>query len=165
MVVETVVLCPDLVLPTAYDRVDFAAELLDRGVGVRSPDIPPADPFDDARMQAAHWVAHLSVALSGGLRAPVLLVLGGASGALAPALGFSQRAARRAVAGYVLIDADCPAADAVIGDWPDAPVHYLASPAASDMAVGHVRLRGWQRHDVRDLKPATLATTLQGLLT
>jgi sugar phosphate isomerase/epimerase len=165
MVVETVVLCPDLVLPTTYDRAALAAELLDRGVGVCSPGIPPTDPTDDARTQAAHWVAHLSVALSGGLRAPVLLVLAGASGALAPALGFSQRAARRAVAGYLLLDADCPAAGAVIGDWPDAPVHYLASPAASEMAVGHVRLRGWQRHDVPNLAPATLATTLQSLLT
>lgn len=165
MVVETVVLCPDLVLPTTYDRGDFAAQLLERGLRVRSPDIPPTDPLDDARMQAAHWVAHLSVALSDGLRAPVLLVLGGASGALAPALGFSQRAARRAVAGYLLIDADCPAAGAIIGDWPDAPVHYLASAAASDLAVGHARLRGWQRHDIPDRTAATLAGTLAGLLT
>ena len=165
MIVETVVLCPDLGADSGYDRAEVADSLLDAGVAARSPDVPDAEPDDDARTRVAHWVAHLSVALSAGVRGPLLLVFGGASGAVAPALGFSQRAARRAVAGYVLVDADCPSAEALVSDWPDAPVVYLASPAADPMAVGHARLRGWRLVEVPDLEPVGLATTIRSLLT
>ena len=42
------------------------------------------------------------------------------AGALAAALGFSQKASRRAVHGYVLVDAVVPPAESRGGDWPDA---------------------------------------------
>ena len=131
------------------------------GLTAVAPDVPAPDRSDDARTRAAHWVAHLAVALStAAVRGPVLLVLVGATGALAPALGLSQRAARRTVAGYALLDADCPDAGALPVDWPDAPVHYLASPAAPGPALDHARLRAWRVHEVADLDAATVAAAL-----
>jgi hypothetical protein len=53
-----------------------------------------------------------------------------------PALGFAQRASRRRVAGYVLVDADLPRPG--VQDWPDAPVTYVGGPGAEQ-----ARLRGW----------------------
>ena len=49
----------------------------------------------------AHWVAHLAIGLAtGGAVAPLLLVLDGSSGALAPALGLrAEGGSRRAVSG------------------------------------------------------------------
>ena len=126
-----------------------------------SPSLPEPEAGDDARTARAHWVAHLSIALAtSGAVAPLLLVLGGDSGGMAAALGFSQRAARRRVSGYVLVDAVVPPADDRTEDWPDAPVHYLASPAATPLEVNQARLRGWNVVDVTDLAPTTLADAL-----
>ncbi|MDA8436049.1 MAG: hypothetical protein M0Z98_08700, partial [Actinomycetales bacterium] len=75
----------------------------------------------------------------------------------APAVGFSQRAARRAVSGYVLVDAAVPPAESRGGDWPDAPVHYVASPAADPLEVNQARLRGWTVHEVPDAGAAAVA--------
>jgi hypothetical protein len=162
----TVVLCPPLPGgPAPYDAADTADALLDhRALGGRrvlSPGVPDAEPGDDARTARAHWIAHLAVALStDGAQAPVLLVLAGSSGAVAAALGFSQRASRRAVSRYVLVDAAVPPADDRSGDWPDAPVHYVASPDAEPLEVNQARLRGWDVVEVDDLEPATLADAL-----
>jgi len=87
-------------------------------------------------------------------------VAGGASGALVPALGLSQKASRRAVSGYILIDAAVPPADSRGEDWPDAPVHYVASPAAEPLEVNLARLRGWTVHDIESLDPALLAAVI-----
>ena len=120
------VLCPPLPLAlAAYDAVETADALLDNpamaGIRVFSPEVPEPEPGDDQRTRHAHWVGHLAIALAtSGVRAPLLLVLGGSSGALAPAMGFAQKAARRAVAGYVLVDAATPPAESRGGDWPDA---------------------------------------------
>ena len=84
----------------------------------------------------------------------MLLVLDRGDRRARPALGLSQRAARRPVAGYALLDADCPDAGALPVDWPDAPVHYLASPAAPGPALDHARLRAW-RCTVADLDAAS----------
>ncbi len=200
MVVETIVLCPDLAAATTYDRralreavpvaragdglapanapagtgstsaalpavTAVVGGLADGRPTITVVDLPAAQPGDDERTVRAHWVAYVSVQLSASsTRGPVLLVLGGRSGALAPALGFSQRAARRQVAGYVLVDADLPAADSEVGDWPDAPVAYVASPAATPAAIAHARLRGWRLVEVGDLTPTSLATALRSLL-
>jgi hypothetical protein len=161
--VATVVLCPPLPgAAPAYDAADTADVLLELpsldGLRVLSPyvDEPGAD--DDARTKRAHWVAHLSIALASGKAvAPVLLVVDGTAGGMAPALGFSQKAARRAVAGYVLVDADVPAADDRGVDWPDAPVVYVASPAASESDTTQARLRGWDVITVADTSPASVA--------
>jgi hypothetical protein len=90
----------------------------------------------------------------------VLLVLGGESGSMAAAMGFSQKAARRAVSGYVLVDAVVPPAESRAGDWPDAPVHYVASPAADPLEANQARLRGWAVHEVADAAPGTVAAVI-----
>jgi len=162
----TVVLCPPLPsAPEPYDTADTADALLDhRALGGRrvlSPAVPETEPGDDARTARAHWIAHLAVALStSAAQAPVMLVLAGSSGTVTAALGFSQRASRRAVSRYVLVDAAVPPADDRSGDWPDAPVHYVASPAADPLEVNQARLRGWDVVEVDDLAPTTLADAL-----
>jgi hypothetical protein len=147
--IATVVLCPPL--PggaAAYDVPDTVDALLDdarlAGVRILAPEVPVGEPGDDARTLSAHWVAHLAVALAtGGAVAPIVLVLDGRAGVLAPALGFAQKAARRAVAAYVLVDAATPPAESRGGDWPDAPVWFVATPAADELEVNQARLRGW----------------------
>lgn len=65
----------------------------------------------------------------------------GLMGRLVPRLAFARRAARQPVAGYLLIDCDLPAA---AGDWPDAPVTFMAT--APDFAT-HLKVassRGWR---------------------
>jgi hypothetical protein len=166
--VPSVVLCPPLPQTTApLDEHAVADALLGhprRRGAVISPQVPRADPDDDERTRRAHWVAHLAVALAtAAVEPPLLLVLAGDSGALAPALGFSQRAARRDVVGYVLVDAALPSLETPGVDWPDAPVTYVASPHAPEGGAAQARLRGWDVVTVDDLAPATLADTLVGL--
>ncbi|MGB3014048.1 MAG: hypothetical protein WBB41_05490, partial [Candidatus Nanopelagicales bacterium] len=50
--------------------------------------------------------------------------------------GFAQRASRRRVVGYVLVDGELPKPG--VQDWPDAPVTYLGTNE-SHLA----ELRGW----------------------
>jgi hypothetical protein len=162
----TVVLCPPVprTSPT-FDAAALADALLDHAqpgaLRVLSPFVPDAEPGDDARTINAHWVAHLAIALAtSGTVAPILLVVGGAGGGLAAALGFSQKASRRAVSGYVLVDADVPAADSPSGDWPDAPVHYVASPLADPLNVNLARLRGWAVHEIGSSEASTIAAAV-----
>lgn len=166
MIVQTVALCPDLTEPDGYDRDALAVALAAVGMAAVAPVVPSAEPADDERTRRAHWVAHLAVGLGAAqVRAPLLPVLPGRAGALAPAFGLSQRAARRSVAGYVLLDADCPASDSIVDNWPDAPIVYLASPAAPGPALAQARLRGWALVPVPDLDPNTLAAVLAALRT
>jgi hypothetical protein len=164
--IATVVLCPPLpsALP-AYDVPDTVDALLDdarlAGVRVLAPEVPAGEPADDQRTLHAHWVAHLAIALAASAAsAPLLLVLDGSAGALAPALGFAQKAARRAVAAYVLVDAATPPAESRGGDWPDAPVWFVASPAADPLEVNQARLRGWTVVEVADTTAPTVGTAL-----
>jgi hypothetical protein len=165
----TIVVCPPLPgSPASYDPADLVDALLDdpRSAGLRtmSLDVPDPESDDDPRTVRAHWVAHLAIGLAtSGAKAPVLLVLGGASGALAAAVGFSQKASRRAVSGYVLVDAVVPAADARIDDWPDAPVHFVASPASDPLEANQARLRGWSVHEVADADPATVGAVIAAI--
>lgn len=166
MTTATVVLTPPLPgAPVVVDLPDLADSLLDDvrlgGVRVLSPHVPDAAPEDDERTATAHWVAHLAIGLAtGGAVAPVLLVLAGSAGALAPALGFSQKASRRAVSGYVLVDAAVPPLESRGGDWPDAPVTYVASPDADPGEVKQARLRGWTVLEVADAWPGTVADAI-----
>lgn len=163
MTTATIVLCPPLPgSEPPFDPADVVDVLLDdprtSPLRAMSPYVPDPDPADDERTVRSHWVAHLAIGLAtGGAQAPVLLVLSGPSGAMAPAVGFSQRASRRAVSGYVLVDAAVPPAESRGGDWPDAPVHYVASPAADPLEVNQARLRGWTVHEVPDASAAVVA--------
>lgn len=169
MTTATIALCPPLPGSlAALDVADVADALLDDprlgGVRVLSPYVPEGAPDDDERTSNAHWVAHLAIGLAaGGAVAPVLLVVTGAAGALVPALGFSQKASRRAVCGYVLVDAVAPPMESRGGDWPDAPVHYVASPSAEPLEVNQARLRGWHVIDVPDASAATVARAVAGI--
>ena len=105
---------------------------------VRLEDIP--DMTDEGA-----WVARTAIAITAAvqqslLTPPLLLVLAGERARHAPQLGFAQRAARRSVHGYVLIDPVLPAPGAV-SDWPDAPVVVILSgPDAT--TERDARLRG-----------------------
>ena len=69
---------------------------------------------------------------------PLLIVTVGEYCALLPAIALAQRAARRRVVGYVLIDPDYPA---VSESWPDARVHVLGT---SESNLRTASLRGWE---------------------
>ena len=100
------------------------------------------------------WTARVALDIASAAPAsPILLVLAGQYAVHAAGLGFAQRSARRAVAGYALVD---PVLPPVGGDWPDAPVIVILSANADadtrSAALG-ARLRGWE---VLDGDPATL---------
>ena len=74
------------------------------------------------------------------LEEPATIVGIGRFGTLMPRLAFARRAARRPVVEYVLVDCDLPL---VSGDWPDAPVRYIAR---SEEFATHAKVaadRGW----------------------
>jgi hypothetical protein len=126
--------------PASIDEIPDVATIV-------LPDLP-ADLHDD-------WVPRTAVALTTALRehdgehpAPLVLVCTGPFAAFTPHLGFAQRAARRSVAGYVLINPVLPAPGAV-SDWPDAPVHVVITPDAPATVLDVERaahLRGWTVH-------------------
>lgn len=126
-------------------RRELAAELLAYGVTVFVvPDATSIDEPLDQRSATAHWVAHNAITLTAAQpEKPVLLVAQGAAGALMPAVGFSQKASRRPVSGYVVIDGALPKPGAA--DWPDAPVTYVqtTSDGATKDAAHQAQLRGW----------------------
>ncbi len=109
-------------------------------------DVPTLD-LSTEEYDDSDWIARVAIAIGqagGQLTEPVLLVLAGRHAALAPGLGFAQRAARRAIAGYVLLDPVLPTAAA--HHWPDAPVTVVITPNADDdvrSAALAARLRGW----------------------
>lgn len=99
------------------------------------------DPLpDDDTWVARTCLAITAVCTEGRATPPLLLVLEGERARHAPALGFAQRAARRSVCGYVLIDPTLPAPGS---DWPDAPVTVVLTQA-SDQTERDARLRGWE---------------------
>lgn len=91
-------------------------------------------------------------------------MLDGTAGALAPALGFAQKAARRTVAAYVLVDAATPPAESRGGDWPDAPVWFVASPGADQLEVNQARLRGWTVVEVADGDPESIGRAIAAVV-
>lgn len=123
---------------------ECAAELAAYGYKVTMVPAPRDKASGDLDL-AGMYVAHCALQLSADpVRSPILLVAHGQAGPLVAALGFAQKAARRRVVGYVLVDADLPKAG--VQDWPDAPVTYIGTREAS--LAG---LRGWDilpGHDV-----------------
>lgn len=174
-----VVLCPPLTsdtpIPAWHEVLARRLAVLDipalrpasagpaRGPGIgTSPQHGAAtsDPSTD-RMALAAWVADQAVAItSAGLGRPLVLVATGPATACLPALGFSQRASRRTVVAYVMVDGPLPPVGPATGDWPDAPVLCVqhGSAAELDEAVSAgARLRGWQ---VRHQDPVSAIVTL-----
>lgn len=165
VVVATVVLCPAVVGPEPYDRAAVAVALRASGIAALVPDLPAAPGDADPAAAGRHYVAHLALAIAAGdAVAPVLPVLPGAAGALAAGVALSQRAARRAVAGYVLVAADHPAPGGEVPDWPDAPVLFLAGPATPDAELDHARLRDWRPTRLPDLSAPQLAQALLAVI-
>lgn len=119
------------------------------------PDLP-GDTSGDLDLAGA-WVAHcaLDLATEPG-RPPVLLVAAGAAGRMMAALGFAQKASRRRVVGYVIVDGELPKAG--VQDWPDAPVTYIGAREA------HLaELRGWEVLDGNDLGGQLRAVAAQSV--
>ena len=171
MSTSSIVICPPAPgEPEGLDYEELADEFeaMADSHGVRVLTVPTVDYLaaDDIRTQRAHWVAALAVGIStAGLSAPIALVLIGAAGALAPAVGFSQRASRRAVSGYVFVDDEVPTIGGAHEDWPDAPVTYLHSPQAHELNVNQARLRGWNLVPLADAAPNTISAAIATLTT
>ncbi len=170
MTIGTVVLLPNAQLPgdaadapssnPAAQRREIAADLMAHGVNVYVvPDAPDSDE-DDFRTAIAHWVAHNAITLTAAQpEKPIMLVAFGAAGQLLAALGFSQKASRRPVASYVVIDGPIPKPG--VTDWPDAPVTYVRTDAADTPGdARQAELRGWTVEHSSDIA-ATLRTILR----
>ena len=143
----TVVLCP-LLDPSASDgpRRELAGVLAGWGIPVVIPHIQPSQGAQavDARMGIASWVADQAIAITAAqVDGPLILVSSGDANRAVPALGFSQRASRRNVVAYVLVDGPLPDPSRVGTDWPDAPVVHVTSPGAAEGPAAAARLRGW----------------------
>lgn len=116
---------------------EIAAELAAYGFHVHIVEECAADGTENELDLAGLWVAHCALQLARDEgRPPVLLVAQGAAGRMLSALGFSQRASRRRVAGYALVEAELPKPG--VQDWPDAPVTYIGTKESS-----LAELRGW----------------------
>ncbi|MBE1532006.1 hypothetical protein [Actinomadura algeriensis] len=155
---------------------DLPETLRSYGLDVIAPDV--------AEGTGSRYVARASLIIAATAPATPLVLAGhGAAGPLLPAIALAQRAAHRAVAGYLFVDAGLPrpaqghdhddagAHEHVPSppDWPDAPCAYLRTHADRSAAPGHAqavreaRLRGWPvtEHE----PPATVAQALSELLT
>lgn len=117
---------------------ELAAELVAYRYRVHLVPAMTGEPPSGGLDLAGAWVAHCALEMAGDPgRPPVLLVARGEAGRMLAALGFAQRASRRRVVGYVLVDAELP--NPGVPDWPDAPVTYIGG-SASALA----ELRGWE---------------------
>jgi hypothetical protein len=141
--------------PPRDDRRELAAELMAYGLNVfLVPGAPEPGESLDERTATAHWVAHNAITLTAEQPTkPILLVASGDAGAMMPAVGFSQKASRRPVSGYVVINGLLPKPGAA--DWPDAPVTYVrtSGDAVTVAAAREAELRGWTVETVSS--PAT----------
>ena len=159
---------------------DLPETLRSYGLDVIAPDV--------AEGAGSRYVARASLIIAATAPAtPLVLAAHGAAGPLLPAVALAQRAAHRAVGGYLFVDADLPrpaqARDHDHGDdheaphehvpsppdWPDAPCAYLRTHADRSASPGHARavrearLRGWPvtEHE----PPNAVAQSLSELLT
>jgi hypothetical protein len=143
----TVVLCPALD-PGAPDgrRRELAGVLAGWGIPVVIPHLQPPEGAEasDERLGLAAWVADQAIAITAAhVEGPLILVSSGDANRAVPALGFSQRASRRSVVAYVLVDGPLPDPSRAGRDWPDAPVVHVSSPEADGTPAEAARLRGW----------------------
>lgn len=179
LVGPAVVLCPPLTSDTpspAWHAV-LARRLAELGIPTVRPAVgrstrgpvtesdAPAGPASagrgDDRMALAAWVADQAVAITAaGLDRPLILVATGPATGGLPALGFSQRASRRTVVAYVMVDGPLPPMGPALGDWPDAPVlcvQHDGPPELGEAVTAGARLRGWP---VRQEEPVSALVAL-----
>ena len=147
----TVVLCPALD-PGAPDgqRRELAAALAGWGIPVVIPHRQSHGGEDvaDERLAVAAWVADQAIAITAAqVEGPLILVCSGDANRAVPALGYSQRASRRRVVAYVLVDGPLPDPSRAGSDWPEAPVVHVTSPGADGAPAAAARLRGWSTVD------------------
>jgi len=109
---------------------------------------PPADAPLAARVCAE--ITHLAPV------PPLIIIAVGELATLLPAVALAQRAARRQVLGYVLIDPEYPA---VSEGWPDARVHALGSPGVD---LRTAELRGWETGPVTGLRDLIVSLSTTG---
>ncbi len=130
-----------LVLPTSgSDAAVLRAEFLGRSLGSLAIEpLPGPSGALTARICGA-----ISAAAPAG---PLHVVAFGSSALLLPAVALAQRAGRRLVAEYVLVDPEIPQ---VTDAWPDAPVTVYTTQGAAP-AAAHARLRGWSVHPMSAL--------------
>ena len=76
---------------------------------------------------------------------PMVIVAEGESALLLPGVALAQRAARRPVLAYVLVD---PVLPPVTEQWPDARVHVVGRAGFELRAA---ELRGWDVHEAGDI--------------
>lgn len=142
----TVILCP-MLDPGAPDgqRRELAGVLAGWGIPVVIPHLQgEGAPTADERMGIASWVADQAIAITAAqVDGPLILVSFDDANRAVPALGFSQRASRRSVVAYVLVDGPLPDPGRAGTDWPDAPVVHVTSPGAAEGPAAAARLRGW----------------------
>ena len=142
-------LAPDLSVPSWHAPLQAALRIAGIPFVAPEPGRPAGDmqvAEADDRLALAGWVADLAVAITGaGLDRDLVLMASGAGIRGLPALGLAQRAARRAVVGYVLVDGHPPAPSTqAAADWPEAPVLYVRSPGADPLGSRAASLRGWR---------------------
>lgn len=77
---------------------------------------------------------------------PLVIVAVGAHASLLPSVSLAQRAARRRVLAYVLVDPEYPE---VSDTWPDARTYVLGSPA---FGLRTAELRGWETGPLTELR-------------
>ncbi len=143
----TVVLCPALD-PDAPDgpRRELAAALAGWGIPVVVPhrEHRTTGQEPDEKLAMAAWVADQAVAItSAHVEGPLMIVSSGEANRGIPALGYSQRAARRQVVAYVLLEGPLPDPSRAGTDWPEAPVVYVCSCTEPDESTRSAKLRGW----------------------
>ncbi len=134
--------------PAAWGELPFAL----RTAGHQALVLDVAD--DDAPPYAVRYVAAAAAQIAAARpAAAVVLVAHSGAGYLLPQLGFTQRAARRAVRGYVFLDAGIPAPrpstrlDLLAGE--DAA---MADDLATLLAAGG-RFPTWSDQELRELIP------------
>ncbi|UOE22138.1 hypothetical protein NI17_018715 [Thermobifida halotolerans] len=155
-------------LGTAADWGSLPHDLAERGAEVVVAEVTD----DDRPPYASRYVARAALEIAAADPAgPLLLVASGAAGPLLPAIAAAQRAAHRAVAGYVLVDALVPQPGTptraelsaaqqhldppvrppgffteplpMTADWPDAPCGYLRTGDAYAHPARLAELRSW----------------------
>lgn len=148
-----------LVTAATWGELPAALRALGVDVTVVRVDVDADPPY------ASTYVASAAqqLAAAGGGR-PVVLVGHSGAGPLLPQIGWSQRAARRSVAGYVFLDAGLPRPGASRLDLLEAEDRELAAAFRADLEAGGL-FPSWEGSDLLDdlPEPSARAVVLAGM--